>query len=196
MDPTARQTPSATHPPPKGTPACLGSARNARRSRETACTRQTRPSVEFSPWPFVTDCIHAGHARSQLKRGRESRKGLAVAFEPLPPDTTAEFGLQWRPRNDAVPRGLLRRGGAQQLKRSVARRLMSDVPLGVYLSGGLDSSIVPAYVCNADPGTKPQQPAAQQVDERERDIRSGLWDDHRSRNSESRSPRISADVKR
>lgn len=35
---------------------------------------------------------------------------------------------------------------AQQLERAVLKRLMSDVPLGVFLSGGLDSSIIAALV--------------------------------------------------
>jgi asparagine synthase (glutamine-hydrolysing) len=37
------------------------------------------------------------------------------------------------------------------LRRSVKKRLMSDVPLGVYLSGGLDSSIISALVCKEEP---------------------------------------------
>lgn len=38
------------------------------------------------------------------------------------------------------------------LERAVEKRLMSDVPLGVYLSGGLDSTIIAAIVAQRRPG--------------------------------------------
>jgi asparagine synthase (glutamine-hydrolysing) len=39
-----------------------------------------------------------------------------------------------------------------ELRRSVARRLMSDVPVGTFLSGGIDSSLVTAFVRDEWPG--------------------------------------------
>lgn len=41
-----------------------------------------------------------------------------------------------------------------EIKRSVASQLMSDVPLGVFLSGGVDSSTIVAAVREVDPGRK------------------------------------------
>jgi asparagine synthase (glutamine-hydrolysing) len=72
--------------------------------------------------------------------------------EPFPP------GCAWTPEDGlirfgaAVPDGLeplaasvdLRAGTREVLVRSVERQMMGDVPVGVFLSGGLDSSLVAA----------------------------------------------------
>ena len=42
----------------------------------------------------------------------------------------------------------------QTLTHAVEKRLRSDVPLGVFLSGGLDSSIIAAIACQHRPGVK------------------------------------------
>jgi asparagine synthase (glutamine-hydrolysing) len=57
-------------------------------------------------------------------------------FDRLPADPEAEWGERLR----------------ELLERAVARRLMSDVPLGVFLSGGVDSSAVTAYAARHAPG--------------------------------------------
>jgi asparagine synthase (glutamine-hydrolysing) len=40
----------------------------------------------------------------------------------------------------------------QELRRAVSRRLMADVPVGTFLSGGIDSSLVTAYTRDEQPG--------------------------------------------
>ena len=70
-----------------------------------------------------------GHTLT-LRSGRiETRQYWYLSFEPL------RLG-----REDAKRRIL------ELLQKSVERRLMSDVPLGVFLSGGVDSSSVLAMM--------------------------------------------------
>jgi asparagine synthase (glutamine-hydrolysing) len=47
-------------------------------------------------------------------------------------------------------------GVREHLRRAVSRRLMSDVPVGLYLSGGVDSAIVAAYARAEGPVDAPQ----------------------------------------
>ena len=42
----------------------------------------------------------------------------------------------------------------EKLSKSVKRQLMSDVPLGAFISGGLDSSLLLYYICNNQPNLK------------------------------------------
>jgi asparagine synthase (glutamine-hydrolysing) len=45
-------------------------------------------------------------------------------------------------------------GLAERLKASMRRRLQADVPVGFYLSGGLDSSLIAALIAEAAPGVR------------------------------------------
>lgn len=81
-------------------------------------------------------------------------KGVCYRFEPFPPghvyangELKRYYDPAWR-HTDRVPQSPL---NGVQLKQSfedaVVKRMMCDVPFGVLLSGGLDSSLVSAIVC-------------------------------------------------
>ncbi len=78
--------------------------------------------------------------------------------EPFPPGCwwTPEDGLQRFasavPKERAIPwHGDLVAGTRAVLVRAVEHQMMGDVPVGVFLSGGLDSSLVAAIAARRDP---------------------------------------------
>jgi asparagine synthase (glutamine-hydrolysing) len=74
-------------------------------------------------------------------------------FEQFPPGhlfykgkLTRYFNPSWRDTTGIPAQSLAPQELAAALEQSVVKRLMSDVPYGVLLSGGLDSSVVAAIV--------------------------------------------------
>ncbi len=67
---------------------------------------------------------------------------------------SAERQRFWRPRATARPATIeeAAQGLRERLQTSVRRRLMADVPLGAFLSGGLDSSIIVGLMSHETPG--------------------------------------------
>jgi asparagine synthase (glutamine-hydrolysing) len=100
-------------------------------------------AYEMVPWPHAilegVKKVPPGH-RVLVRGGRvvSSSRYYALRFEPKPAISVedAKAGL-W-----------------QHLTRSVQSQLMSDVPLGIFLSGGVDSSALVAAVRAVDPGGK------------------------------------------
>lgn len=87
----------------------------------------------------------------ELGTGRASGADTVIepAVEPaVEPYWDLPLGQTDRLHDLAGAAGMLR--GA--VERSVAERLVSDVPLGVFLSGGLDSSLIAALACRARRG--------------------------------------------
>lgn len=64
------------------------------------------------------------------------------------------FRLEPEPRLLTAPRPAVAGRILELLDAAVARRLMSDVPLGIFLSGGVDSSAVTALAARHDPGIR------------------------------------------
>ena len=74
--------------------------------------------------------LPAGHLMVCDRHGHRQRQYWDVPFEPDPSMTL----------DDSV------HAVRSQLRRSVADRMMADVPLGAYLSGGIDSSVIVALM--------------------------------------------------
>lgn len=102
--------------------------------------------------------------RSYLRYGSVQEPNTLIAgVQSLPPGATLVRSLDGRSKvrtywqipvkSDAValqtaaPRDIL-----EWLKDSVGRQLMADVPVGVFLSGGIDSTAVAALAAQAQPG--------------------------------------------
>jgi asparagine synthase (glutamine-hydrolysing) len=94
----------------------------------------------ISPTTMFADIksLPSGHQLSVSSKGVEEREYWDLEFPleaELPPRRDDVYYI------DSV---------RELLGQSVRKRLMSDVPLGLYLSGGLDSSLVSALVCQGD----------------------------------------------
>lgn len=116
-----------------------------------------RDPFGIKPLYYGTDTAGRTWLGSELKSIAEQCAD-AASLPPgssIGPDGKVErwFDPAWRrtvgSRPDGHPEDL-----AERLERAVVKRLMSDVPLGVFLSGGLDSSIVAAIVRRHLPGLK------------------------------------------
>ena len=126
---TGASSPPATR---SGSSRCTGRAatagcasrRRSRRSRRTGC----RTSRRFPPGCHWTPERRPRALRQRRAAGRRGRAGRARGVER---------------RRRAADRGARARR-ARILVASVRRQMMGDVPVGVFLSGGLDSAIVAA----------------------------------------------------
>ncbi len=72
--------------------------------------------------------------------------GCVMVFDGQKSRTTRYWDLKFQPSERAEPMQFYVERVRELLSQSVTRRLMSDVPVGVLLSGGMDSSAITAYM--------------------------------------------------
>ncbi len=127
----------------------FGSELRALRRHPSVSSRIDRVALRKYLAHEMVPCPHAilegvrklppGH-RMTVRGGRVATLGAyhTQRYSPKPPVSDAEAKEElWA-----------------HLKRSVASQLMADVPLGVFLSGGVDSSTLVAAIREVDPGRK------------------------------------------
>jgi asparagine synthase (glutamine-hydrolysing) len=96
---------------------------------------------------------HVPHPLTIFEGVRMLPPAHRLVYRPgQPPAVTRYWSLSFAPRNGHVPEEaevveeLLAR-----MRNAVRRRLMSDVPVGFFLSGGIDSSLTTALACEVAP---------------------------------------------
>ena len=109
--------------------------------------------------PHVTGDLHRQSVSHYLTNGYiQQPESIFDDILKLPPGHTLEISDRparperyWRPDWISLPSDRPKRVELvrEHLQRAVNQRLVSDVPLGVLLSGGVDSSIITALTCQA-----------------------------------------------
>ncbi|MDB5446413.1 MAG: hypothetical protein JWQ97_1730 [Phenylobacterium sp.] len=100
----------------------------------------------------VEDYFSFGHVRKPRSIYRQVRSLDPGHYLIVRPDRRPEAHAYWRPRFSPAPRlseGEWIERAREMVEQTVARHMLSDVPVGTFLSGGLDSSIVTAAMVRA-----------------------------------------------
>jgi asparagine synthase (glutamine-hydrolysing) len=129
-------------------------------SELTALTRHSRLAAEVSI-PAVQKYFAYGYipAPHSLYRGiykLPAGHNLRVSTRDLKPRVERFWSFELEPHPDpaALDENEVCEALREKLGRAVRRRLMSDVPLGVFLSGGIDSSALTLLAAEAKPTEK------------------------------------------
>jgi asparagine synthase (glutamine-hydrolysing) len=120
------------------------------------------PGLELTPDPeAVFDVLELGYVLSPKTAWRQVRQlppGCGFRFH----DGELEIFEYWNLADAfraGAETGRIGVAGAMErlddrLRHAVRARLVADVPVGVFLSGGLDSSVIAALAVQSDPGTR------------------------------------------
>jgi asparagine synthase (glutamine-hydrolysing) len=118
-----------------------------------ACAREAGNEIEIEPRTTLMWLKHGYWPRVPLGTG-EAPPGVVYALGPGPIEGP-QGGIAWHERVDPCPAAgdptiSLHEGEALALlERAVTSRLEADVPIGCFLSGGVDSSVVAALAQKA-----------------------------------------------
>ncbi len=100
---------------------------------------------EFLAWEYVPE------TRTLFKDIARLLPGSYLSFDlgTRVSQTVRYWSIDNAPANDAKTRGEWREDLGERLRSAVQAQLVSDVPLGAFLSGGVDSSLIVAHMGNA-----------------------------------------------
>jgi asparagine synthase (glutamine-hydrolysing) len=108
------------------------------------------PALDDDLLPEVLAFGYTSGDRSLFRGIRKLMPGHHLALDLNQPQPQLNIKRYWDVPQAAAPEDLDRRGWIAELRRrleeSVEMRLMSDVPLGMFLSGGVDSSAIAALI--------------------------------------------------
>jgi asparagine synthase (glutamine-hydrolysing) len=117
---------------------------------------EVRARREVDPVAVAQYLVHefVPQPRSILAQVRKLGPGERLHWSP---DRGASLDRWWAPRTGVRLRGDERELTAElgrRVQRAVERRLVADVPVGIFLSGGIDSSLVAACAAATHPRVK------------------------------------------
>lgn len=92
---------------------------------------------------------YAVHPTSWLREARQVEPGEVVQWQGGQMETKRYYQWEYRPRPDLATATIAREQLTGTLAESSERQLVADVPLGSFLSGGLDSSSVAGFAQRA-----------------------------------------------
>jgi asparagine synthase (glutamine-hydrolysing) len=109
--------------------------------------------------PAIAQFLNVGYVPAPRTHWQGVRKLMAGEALSLDPANGLQLWRYWQPRiqsdgADAPSRKAAIEGIRHRILQSVRLRLRSDVPIGAFLSGGVDSTCIAAAICELQPSVK------------------------------------------